>query len=607
MKINTIPLLQPYQTATALEQDLGDPNQPDSIMSFPRVMELDEREAFPEQELNWLYNWQLQDYYVPTNCGGKFTNFEEFLAIVRILSRRDQTTGIAFTTLFWSFLCWMAGTPEQKQKLSKFILEEKGELCLGYSEREHGSDLVNGGVVATKVTGGYILNGEKWPINRATISGVSFVLARHGKPGEAKGLSLFMVDKRELDDSQYYNLPKILLHGIRGSDLSGIGFKNCFVPDSMLIGKEGDGLELGLKGFQITRTFCAAFSQGAADTALRTTLNFALKRVVYDKTVFEMPQPRKTLVDAFLDILICDCETIGAARGFSVVPEQFSVWAAIVKYFVTTQLETMINNVYPVLGSRFYMREEHDFGIFQKVLRDNSIISMFDGSTVVNLHALMLQFRQTTKYRQRRQPQLMEKIQQRLQTIFSLEKPAPNFEPEKLDLFGRGADDCLQGLEIALSQLQELAENSEIDGEVVVKLIDLGNLILEELDAHDEFITQSKFEFGHEQSPELFEIAKKYCTLHAAAACLHMWIYNRQLLGGFFAQGEWLVLSIHRLLRTIRPLPYSISDAYIENVAQELVKLHQENKLFSIVPIQLAQQPTTNKNHTNNTKKLTHV
>jgi hypothetical protein len=49
---------------------------------------------------------------------------------------------------------------------------------------------------------------------------------------------------------------------------------------------------------------------------------------------------------------------------------------------------------------------------------------------------------------------------------------------------------------------------------------------------------------------------------------------------------------LHRLLRTIRPLPYTISNSYIENVAQELVKLHQEDKLFSIVPIQLAKTNT---------------
>jgi hypothetical protein len=145
--------------------------------------------------------------------------------------------------------------------------------------------------------------------------------------------------------------------------------------------------------------------------------------------------------------------------------------------------------------------------------------------------------------------------------------------------------------------LEDLKE-SDVDTEVLNKLLELGNLVLEELDAHDEHIANSKFEFGHDQSPELFEIAKKYCTLHAAAACLHMWLYNRKTLGDFFAKGEWLVLSLHRLLRTLRPLPYSLSQAYEENLAQELLKLHREDKLFSIVPFQLAQSQSQTKEDT---------
>jgi alkylation response protein AidB-like acyl-CoA dehydrogenase len=117
------------------------------------------------------------------------------------------------------------------------------------------------------VEGGYILNGEKWPINRATISGISFILAKTDANGGPKCLTLFMVDKRQLDPEKYYNLPKIYTHGVRASDMSGIGFKDCFVPDSMRLREEGDGLELALKGFQITRMLCAAFSHGAADTA----------------------------------------------------------------------------------------------------------------------------------------------------------------------------------------------------------------------------------------------------------------------------------------------------------------------------------------------------
>ena len=585
--------LKQYWTAEALEKDLGDPLNPDNPLSYKRVIEIDESEEFPHEEIRWLYDWKLQHYYIPTDCGGEFTSFEEFVAFVRVLSRRDQTIGIAFTTLFWSFLNWMAGTPEQKQKLARFIMDDYGAMCLGYSEKEHGSDLINGDLTATKVEGGYILNGEKWPINRATISGISFILAKTDANGGPKCLTLFMVDKRQLDPEKYYNLPKIYTHGVRASDMSGIGFKDCFVPDSMRLREEGDGLELALKGFQITRMLCAAFSHGAADTALRTTLGFAVNRVIYHKTVMDLPQPRRTLVDAFLDILICDCETIPAARGFHIIPEQFSVWASVVKYFVTVRLEEMVNSVYVVLGSRFYMREEHEFGIFQKLLRDNSIISMFDGSSIVNLHALILQLRPLTKYRAKRNSRTMSALKTRLETIFSLEKSVPPFEPNNLELFGRGMDDSLQGLEIALDLLEGLKNSDEVDPEILENLLMLGNLVLEELNAHDEQISQSKFEYGHDQSPELFEIAKKYCTLHAASACLHTWLYNRSILGEFFARGEWLVLSLHRLLRTLRPLPYTLSEVYVENVAQELLKLYRENQHFSIVPFQLAPSQTT--------------
>lgn len=585
--------LKQYWTAEALEKDLGDPLNPDNPLSYKRVIEIDESEEFPHEEIRWLYDWKLQHYYIPTDCGGEFTSFEEFVAFVRVLSRRDQTIGIAFTTLFWSFLNWMAGTPEQKQKLARFIMDDYGAMCLGYSEKEHGSDLINGDLTATKVEGGYILNGEKWPINRATISGISFILAKTDANGGPKCLTLFMVDKRQLEPEKYYNLPKIYTHGVRASDMSGIGFKDCFVPDSMRLREEGDGLELALKGFQITRMLCAAFSHGAADTALRTTLGFAVNRVIYNKNVMDLPQPRRTLVDAFLDILICDCETIPAARGFHIIPEQFSVWASVVKYFVTVRLEEMVNSVYVVLGSRFYMREEHEFGIFQKLLRDNSIISMFDGSSIVNLHALILQLRPLTKYRAKRNSRTMSALKTRLEAIFSLEKSVPPFEPNNLELFGRGMDDSLQGLEIALDILEGLKNSDEVDPEILENLLMLGNLVLEELNAHDEKISQSKFEYGHDQSPELFEIAKKYCTLHAASACLHTWLYNRSILGEFFARGEWLVLSLHRLLRTLRPLPYTLSEVYVENVAQELLKLYQENQHFSIVPFQLAPSQTT--------------
>ncbi|MGD1899625.1 MAG: acyl-CoA dehydrogenase family protein [Phormidesmis sp.] len=113
-------------------------------------------------------------------------------------------------------------------------------MCLAYSEKEHGSDLVGGSVVATRVEGGYVFNGEKWPINRATRSGLTYVLARTDPAGGNRGLSLFMVDKSQLNPEQYYNLPKIKTHGNRAEAKSGIGYSDCIVAERMLLGPAGN-------------------------------------------------------------------------------------------------------------------------------------------------------------------------------------------------------------------------------------------------------------------------------------------------------------------------------------------------------------------------------
>jgi alkylation response protein AidB-like acyl-CoA dehydrogenase len=580
--------LKQYWLAERLEQELGDPHLPDNLFSFAQTAALDEAETFPHREIEWLYNWKLQHHYIPTDCGGEFTSFEEFVAFVRVLTRRDMNTALAFTTLFWSFLTWMAGTEAQKRKLSQGIKDEQVAMCLAYSEREHGSDLVGGSVTATKVTGGYVLNGEKWPINRATISQVTYVLARTDPEGGNRGLSLFMLDKRELNPEQYYNLPKIKTHGIRAADMSGIGFRDCFVPDTMMLGQEGQGLEIALKGFQITRALCAAFSQGAADTCLRTTLNFARNRRLYGKTVVDMPHARRTLTHAWLDILICDCVNIAAVRGFHVVPEQFSIWSAVDKYFVPATLERMMQDISVVLGARFYMRDEHDSGVFQKMLRDSSIVSIFDGSSVVNLHALILQRRQLAKGRARRTPDKLAAIKARLAASFSLSQPLPPFVPQKLELISRGADDVPQGVEMLIDQLKALEPDGQVTATVLAHLVAQTEAILTALDAQDEQVAQSAFEHGHDQSYESFELAKQYCQLHAAAACLYMWLYNRQILGDFFARGEWLVLCVQRLLTPLGIALNPVSQEYYETVFQRLLGLHDEDKLFSIVPFQLA-------------------
>jgi alkylation response protein AidB-like acyl-CoA dehydrogenase len=563
--------------AEALEFQLGDPNTPENPLSFAYSQRIDETEQFPHEAIHWLYDSGLARHYVPEELGGSFRSFAELADVIRVLSRRDVSSAVAFSTLFWSFLAWVGGTDEQKRWLAKYIMERQGAMCLAYSEKEHGADLAASDTVAQRTAEGFEITGEKWPINRATVGGLCFVLATTNPSAGASGLSLFMLDKGRLDPKRYSNFPKIPTHGMRGSDISGIKFENCPVPARSLLGGEGGGLQLALRGFQITRALCAAISLGAGDTALRTTLSFALTRRLYGGLVIDLPHAAGVLSDAFLDLLICDCVTITGLRSFHVVPEQSSLWASIVKYFVPTTIETMIQNLSVVLGARYYMRDEHEWGTFQRIVRDAAVVSLFDGSTVVNLHALMLQFRHLARRRAARGDQ-----DARLSRIFDMNSPVPPWNGQKLSLVSTQANEALEGVDRSLKQLKgEQAENGA-DRAQIDQILTLGETLKREIEAHKANFVESDFEHGHLQSAAMFRAAQRYCALHAAASCLHSWIWNRNNSSSFFARGKWLAPALARIFdKHLGIHQDDILDASRPDLLQELQRLYRDNRMFS--------------------------
>jgi alkylation response protein AidB-like acyl-CoA dehydrogenase len=562
--------------AEALESQLGDPKNPENPLSFAYSQKIDETEQFPEEAIRWLYARELARHYVPEELGGSFRSFSELADVIRVLSRRDVSTAVAFSTLFWSFLAWVGGTDEQKRWLAKYIMDRQGAMCLAYSEKEHGADLAASDTVARRTADGFEITGEKWPINRATVGGLCFVLATTNPSAGASGLSLFMLDKGELDPGRYSNFQKILTHGMRGSDISGIKFENCPVPARSLLGGEGGGLQLALRGFQITRALCAAISLGAGDTALRTTLSFAMNRKLYGGRVIDLPHAVAVLSDAFLDLLICDCVTISGLRSFHVAPEQSSLWASIVKYFVPTTIETMIQSLSVVLGARYYMREEHEWGTFQRIVRDAAVVSLFDGSTVVNLHALMLQFRHLARRRARGDQGA------RLGQIFDMNGPVPPWDGERLSLVSPQANDALEGVEHSLKQVKAVGAAHSADRAQIDQILALGETLKREIGAHTANFVESEFEHGHQQSAAMFRAAQRYCALHAAAACLHSWIWNRTSSSSFFAKGRWLVPALARIFDKHLDIHHDdVMDASRPELVQELQRLHRDNRMFS--------------------------
>jgi hypothetical protein len=111
----------------------------------------------------------------------------------------------------------------------------------------------------------------------------------------------------------------------------------------------------------------------------------------------------------------------------------------------------------------------------------------------------------------------------------------------------------------------------------------LGEALTHEIEAHDSKFSESEFEFGHQQSPAMFEAARKYCALHATASCLHTWVSNRAAGSSFFTKGRWLAPAMARILRKYVNIREDEDRyAYQSEVLEELRRLHGDNRMFSI-------------------------
>jgi alkylation response protein AidB-like acyl-CoA dehydrogenase len=575
-----------FSTAELLEEELGDPCDADQLFSFPRAVALDEREEFPREACQFLDSRGIPAYYVPARYGGTLQGFDEVLTLLRVIARRDLSVAIAHSkTFLGSAPVWIAGSMQQRLDLARRVL--RGEaVALALTEEAHGSDLAASDCLARKVHQHYLLSGTKWLVNNATRSSVLSLLCRSRAGGGPLGTSLFSIAKEDLDASAFTHLPKIKTHGIRAIDISGIHFEHAVIQEDALIGKEHHGLEYLFKTFQITRPLCSGLSLGAADTALRLTLQFARERRVYGDTVFAIPAARQELVGAFVDLLMCECLALFSARALHVLPEQMSVWSAVTKYVVPTTLEDMVRTTATILGARYYLREHYGFGMFQKIVRDIAIVSLFDGSTRLNLSLIASQLGQLAQRERGATQPCAQQVLANLSQTCALEHTLPEFDPGKLALTNRGRDALQAGLLLAA----EYVEGQDLSPEVAR---DLG-LLLRHFAGLQRQQDQAVCALLGEQadlrvSAEASELSKEFCLCHTAAACFYLWVYNRHLLAADFASGEWLVLCLHRLAKQIAPQRDLLSLAvYREHVAVSMLGRLEKNCLFSLFPVQLA-------------------
>ncbi len=134
------------------------------------------------------------------------------------------------------------GTPEQQQRFMPSMATGEKIWAQAWSEPEAGSDLASLRSTATRVDGGWKLNGQKTWSSRAVYAHWGFGLFRSDPSAERhRGLTYFLFP---------LDAPGITVRAIAQLDgeagFAEIFFEDVFVPDSDVLGGVGDGWRVAM-------------------------------------------------------------------------------------------------------------------------------------------------------------------------------------------------------------------------------------------------------------------------------------------------------------------------------------------------------------------------
>jgi alkylation response protein AidB-like acyl-CoA dehydrogenase len=133
------------------------------------------------------------------------------------------------------------GSDEQKRRYLQPILEGAEIWCQLFSEPESGSDLASLRTKATKVDGGWRIQGQKIWTSRAQIADNAILLARTGGGERHRGITYFLLPMSAPGVSV-----RPLAHMLGEAEFNEVFLDDVFVPDDAVVGEVDGGWKVAM-------------------------------------------------------------------------------------------------------------------------------------------------------------------------------------------------------------------------------------------------------------------------------------------------------------------------------------------------------------------------
>lgn len=342
----------------------------------PHALEWDATKHFPVDVLREAGKLGLGGIYVAEEYGGSGLSRADAALIFEELAKADPT--IAAYISIQNMIVWMVDTfgtdPQRAEWVPKLSsMEALGSYCL--TEPGAGSDAAALITKAKADDGGYVLNGVKQFISGAGTSALYIVMARtaetghHGitaflVPGDAPGLSFGRSEKKM---------------GWNAQPTSQVVFKNVRVPASNMLGEEGSGFGIAMKGLNGGRLNIGACSLGGGQAALDKTVAYLKERTAFGGRLADKEALMFDLADMEMKLEAGRSLLRRAAAALDRNDRDALRLCAMAKRVATDAGFEVANMAIQLHGGYGYL---HEYGV-EKIARDLRVHQILEGTNEI--------------------------------------------------------------------------------------------------------------------------------------------------------------------------------------------------------------------------------
>ncbi|MHA0336446.1 acyl-CoA dehydrogenase family protein [Sphingomonas aquatilis] len=331
--------------------------------------------GYPPDLFRQLGDLGLMGMTAPADVGGAGTDYVSYaLALIELAAADGALSTIVSiqNSIMVSGLLKDGSAAQQARWLPRLVSGDAiGAFAL--TESDAGSDAAAIRTTATRIDGGWRLNGAKQFITSGKIAGVAMVIAVTDPGAGRKGMPAFLVPT----DTPGYVVDKVEHKlGQSASDTCALRFVDCDVPADALLGEEGRGYAIALANLEAGRIGIAAQSVGMAQAALDIAVAYARDRRSFGKPIIDHQAVGFRLADLATQLEAARQLVLHAA-ALKDAGEPALTAASMAKLFASEAAERIVSGAIQTLGGYGYLEE---FGL-ARIYRDVRVCQIYEGTS----------------------------------------------------------------------------------------------------------------------------------------------------------------------------------------------------------------------------------